>query len=212
MQGGFEQRFLESTRGQVVALLRRGPRTVDELAEAMGLTDNGVRMHLAALERDGIVHRSGSRRGEGAGKPAAIYELTAEAEARFSRAYAPVLGAVLEEIVARLPAERSEALLAGVGRRLAAGVMPPAGAGFEARLQTALGVLVSLGGAASLEERDGVRVIRGLGCPLASTVAHRPEACLMVESLLSEIVGRPVRQCCRHGDRPSCCFEVASAA
>jgi predicted ArsR family transcriptional regulator len=208
----FDRRFVESTRGQVVALLRRGPQTVDELALALGLTDNGVRMHLAALERDGVIHRSGSRRGEGAGKPAALYELTAEAEARFSRAYAPVLGAVLEEIVAALPAERTKALLASVGRRLATGLTPPAGTGFEARLQAALGALIGLGGAVALEDRNGVRVIRGLGCPLSSTVAHRPEACLVVESLLSEIVGQPVRQCCHHAKRPSCCFEVTPAA
>lgn len=57
-----------------------------------------------------------------------------------------------------------------------------------------------------------MRVIRGLGCPLSSTVSHRPEACRMVESLPGEIIGRSVRQCCRHGARPSCCFEVAPAA
>ena len=43
------RRFLESTRGQVVLLLRRGARTVEELAQALGLTDNAVRSHLAAL-------------------------------------------------------------------------------------------------------------------------------------------------------------------
>jgi hypothetical protein len=34
----------------------------------------------------------------------------------------------------------------------------------------------------------------------------------VVESLLSEIVGQPVRQCCHHAERPSCCFEVTPAA
>ena len=66
----------------------------------------------------------------------------------------------------------------------------------------------ALGGDAVLEERDGATVIRGCGCPLASAVARRPETCRAVEALLSEVVGLPARQCCRHGDRPSCCFEV----
>jgi predicted ArsR family transcriptional regulator len=212
MQGVFNRRFLETTRGQVVVLLRRGPRTVDELAQALNLTDNGVRVHLATLERDGAVRQSGVRRGEGAGKPASVYELTPEAEALFSRAYVPVLGALLEEVVAQLPPERSEAVLEGVGRRLAATVMPPSGLKFEARVDAAVGILAGLGGAVDLENQDGTLVIRGCSCPLSSAVARRPEACQVVEALLSEVIGVKVRQCCRHGDRPSCCFEVLPKA
>ena len=208
----FGRRFLETTRGQVVALLRNGPQTVDELAVALGLTDNAVRAHVATLERDGIVGQRGVRRGEGAGKPAAVYQLTPDAEAMFSRAYAPVLGAMLEELATAVPEERRKALLADVGRRLSIGLIPPADATRESRLQTALDVLGELGGVARLEDREGRSVIRGQGCPLSTTVARRPEACHVVEALLGEIVGTPVRQCCEHGQRPSCCFEVLPAA
>ena len=45
----WDQKFFESTRGKVVTLLRRGGRTVEELAEELGLTDYGVRAHLATL-------------------------------------------------------------------------------------------------------------------------------------------------------------------
>jgi predicted ArsR family transcriptional regulator len=209
---GFSQRFMESTRGQLVALLRRGARTVDDLAQALGLTDNGIRAHLATLERDGIVRQGGSRRGEGAGKPATLFELHPDAEVLLSRAYAPVLGALLEELVVQLAPEQSRALLEGVGRRLGATMLPPPTAGHAARVQAAVGVLNGLGGAAELEEKDGIQVIRGCGCPLSAAVARRPEVCGAVEALLSEVVGTRVRQCCRHGERPSCCFEVAPAA
>jgi predicted ArsR family transcriptional regulator len=210
--GGFNRRFLETTRGQVVALLRRGPQTVDELARALGLTDNGVRTHLATLERDGIVRQGGVRRGEGAGKPATLYELAPEAETLFSRAYVPVLVALLEEMIERLPPEQNVALLEGMGRRLAAGVAPVAAAGLDARLQAAVGVLNGLGGAAEIEERDGIRLIRGCGCPLSAAVSRRPELCAGVAALLGEVVGAEVRHCCRQGDRPSCCFEIEPAA
>ena len=65
-------RFMESTRGQIVSLLRRSARTVEELAGALGLTNNAIRNHLATLERDGIVRQEGIRRGPGAGKPATV--------------------------------------------------------------------------------------------------------------------------------------------
>src|SRR4051794_22550804 len=105
------QRFLDTTRGRIVALLRCRQRTVEELAQALQLTDNAVRAHLATLERDGLVRQSGVRRGPGVGKPATIYELPPDAEVVLSRAYPPVLTALLEELVARLPAEQTEAML-----------------------------------------------------------------------------------------------------
>jgi hypothetical protein len=42
-------------------------------------------------------------------------------------------------------------------------------------------------------------------------VARRPEVCRAFEALVREVVGAPARQCCHHGDRPSCCFEIAAA-
>src|SRR3954454_23138598 len=89
----WDRRFFASTRGRIVELLRRSSRTVEELAGALDLTDNAVRGHLAALERDRLVQQQGTRRG--AGKPAFEYVLTREAEGLFPKAYAPVLGNVL---------------------------------------------------------------------------------------------------------------------
>jgi predicted ArsR family transcriptional regulator len=205
------QRLLESTRGRILTLLRCSTSTVEELAQSLDLTDNAVRAHLATLERDGMVRPAGVRRGPGAGKPSTMYELAPDAEVVFSRAYPPVLAALLEELVARLPTDQTEALLLGLGQRLAGSFVAPAAASHRDRLRAAVGVLNALGGAAELEEHDGSAIIRGCGCPLAAAVARQPETCRAVESLLSAVVGVPVRQCCRHGERPSCCFEIAPA-
>ena len=87
-------RFLASTRGQVVILLRQGLATVDELATTLGLTDNAVRAHLAGLERDGLVVQAGVRRG--GGKPAYTYAITADAEQLFPKAYGAILSVLLD--------------------------------------------------------------------------------------------------------------------
>ena len=42
----WDQRFFGSTHGRIVTLLRRSGRTVEGLARALGLTDNGVRARL----------------------------------------------------------------------------------------------------------------------------------------------------------------------
>jgi predicted ArsR family transcriptional regulator len=92
----WRQRILATTRGQVLSLLRWGPRTVSELAAAVDLTENAVRLHLSGLERDGLVEQEGVRRG--AGKPAHVYQLSREPQNLFPKAYATVLGEVLARI------------------------------------------------------------------------------------------------------------------
>src|SRR5688500_5855074 len=121
----------------MVTLLRRSGRTVEELARALGLTDNGIRAHLAVLERDGIVRQRGSvRRGSGGGKPAYVYELTLEAEDLFPKAYEPTLRRLLDVLSDQLGPEESEALLRSAGRRLA-GEHSTRADGAHARLEPA---------------------------------------------------------------------------
>jgi predicted ArsR family transcriptional regulator len=208
---GWDRRFFDSTRGQIVTLLRRANRTVEDLARALDLTDNGVRAHLAVLERDGIVRQRGSvRRSSGGGKPAYVYELTQEAEELFPKAYEPTLRQLLDVLSERLGPKESEALLRSVGRRLAEEHSTRAD-GAHARLETAVEVLNELGGLAELEERDGAVVIRGYSCPLAGVTPEHPEVCRMAEALVAEVGGVSVHEHCDRGERPRCCFEVASA-
>jgi len=205
----WDERFFESTRGRIVTLLRRSNLTVEDLARALDLTDNGVRAHLAVLERDGIVRQRGSvrRSSSGGGKPAYVYELTQEGEELFPKAYQPTLGRLLDVLAERLGPEESEALLRSVGRRLAEDHSTRADG---ARLETAVEVLNELGGLAELEERDGALVIRGYSCPLAGVTPEYPEVCRMAEALVAEVAGVSVHEHCERGERPRCCFEIAS--
>jgi predicted ArsR family transcriptional regulator len=75
----------------------------------------------------------------------------------------------------------------------------------------AVEVLNELGGLAELEERDGALVIRGYSCPLAGVTPNHPEVCRMAEALVAEVAGVSVQEQCERGERPRCCFEVASA-
>jgi predicted ArsR family transcriptional regulator len=205
----WNQKFFESTRGRIVTLLRRYGRTVEELASRVDLTDNGIRAHLATLERDGIVRQRGSvRRGSGGGKPAYVYELTTEAENLFPKAYEPVLRQLLDVLARQLGPEESEALLRRVGRSIAEGQTVPAD-GVRARLEAAVGILNELGGLAELEEREGSYIIRGYSCPLAAMTQDHPAVCRMAEALLTELASVPVYEHCDRGERPRCCFEVA---
>jgi predicted ArsR family transcriptional regulator len=196
-----------SSRDKVVRLLRRARRSVNDLAGALGLTDNAVRAHLTRLERDGLVQQVGSR--PGVRKPESIYDLTPEAERLFSQAYAPVLGALLAVLETRLDGAELDAQLREVGRRLAAPhVGSMAGLSLRERADRTVRILEELGGLAGVDERDGQLHVRGFGCPLSRVVAEHPRLCVVAQALVGELLGRDVREQCERGERPKCCFAV----
>ena len=207
----FETRFFASTRGKIVVLLRRARHTVDELASAVGLTDNAVRAHLATLERDGLVQQRGVRRGEG--KPASLYELTPDAERLFPKAHAPVLGALLAVLEERSSSDDMSSAMRQAGQRLGESLPAPQGTPHE-RLEAAARVLGSLGALAEVEAGDGegLRLV-GYSCPLGTIVQEHPQACLVAEALVARASGLQVAEACDRGEGrpPRCRFEVEPA-
>jgi predicted ArsR family transcriptional regulator len=203
-----------TTRERLIALLRRGRRSVEELAAALGLTDNAVRAQLQTLQREGVARAAEQRRDGSVGKPATLYDIEPAAEPAFSRAYAPVLTALLAELQRRDDPREMEALLRGVGRELAAdAAAAPATVRPETRARRAVAVLAALGAEAELERADDGFVIRGHSCPLSAAVCVEPNMCAAVEELVGAVAGAPTRECCDRGDeRPRCCFHIALPA
>jgi predicted ArsR family transcriptional regulator len=203
----WDRRFFASTRGQIVTLLRRGDRTVDDLAQELRLTDNAVRSHLAALERDGLVAQGGLRRG--GGKPAFVYDLTPEAKRLFPKADGPLLRHLLDVLAQRLPAAAFDDILAEVGQRAAASFpVADADRDLRARVHRAVALLDELGGLAACEEGEDAFVIRGFGCPLAAAAPGHPAVCRLAAALLTDVIGVPVCERCEPGEPPRCRFDV----
>jgi predicted ArsR family transcriptional regulator len=206
----FTKRFVQSTRGQIVMLLRNGARTVNDLAQALQLTDNAIRAHLATLERDGFVQPSGFR--SGWRKPHVLYSLSEEGKALFPKAYATLLDQLLDVLKEKFSEKKTDALLREVGRRLAEASNPKAERTFESRLNEAIAIFGQLGGTVRLEERDRHLFIQGNDCPLANLSVKHAEICGMAEALLTEILQKRVRQCCKRSGSPQCCFEIEDGA
>lgn len=205
-----DERFFDSTRGRIVGLLRGTSRTVNGLAEALGLTDNAVRAQLLSLERDGLVRQGGVQRGFR--KPHFAYELTTEAEHLFPKAYDKLLNQLIGVLKGRLTPEALAEVLREVGRSVADSQIRDQTTGdLESRAKRALTVLESLGGSAEVEREDDKLVIRSGSCPLASAVSEHPEVCELAEALVAEIVGAPVQEHCNRAGQPKCCFEIIEA-
>ena len=199
------ERLLGDTQAKLLQLLRRSHQTINSLADALGLTDNAVRAHVAALSRDGIVADVGTQRDTG-GKPARVYALTTEGEELFPKAYALVLRELVAEIARKDGWPRALRLLRAVGRQVASDV--PASAEPGARVAAAATALRGLGGDFTVHRgAEGWR-LQGHGCPLAAVTAQQPQVCGLAKALIEDMTGLAVTECCEHGDRPQCGFRI----
>ena len=201
-------RLLGETQARMLQLLRRSRQTINDLSESLGLTDNAVRTHVAALSRDGIIEPVGTQRDTG-GKPARLYALTEAGEELFPKAYAMVLAGLVEEIARRDGRERADELLRAVGARAGSGVPRPDD--LPGRVEAAAAALRSLGGDVEVQRTDAGWRLQGFGCPLSSVTAAQAQVCALAQSLVETITGRPVTECCDRSGRPRCAFQVDHA-
>ncbi len=206
----WQRQLGETTRGRVVTALRRGERSVEELARLLRLTDNAVRAHLATLLREGVVRIVGVRRDGSVGKPATVYSVAEKGSALFSSAYSPLLSALLAELGQCLPPPQLEAILRSAGRRMAPPVSARATLAERARASAAF--LIGLGAEADLVETAEGYEIRGYGCPLSDVVSECPVTCGAVEELLSDVTGTAVREQCDRTGTPRCRFLIPAQA
>jgi predicted ArsR family transcriptional regulator len=207
MSSRFDDRFFSSTRGRLVLLLRESAKTVNELAEGLGITDNAVRAHVLSLERDQLVRSGGTV--PGTRKPHAVYELTATARNHFPRPYGSILKRLLFVLKDRLSLRDVTNDLRETGRTLAKDVaIAPDGD----RLASCVATLQELGGAARIVDDEGKLSIQSEACPFGDMVADHPEICQLAESMIEEIVEQPVREVCDRTGRPRCHFIIGPDA
>src|SRR5579863_2769991 len=113
-----ETRFFQSTRGRIVAALRRRrAASAVDLATEFGLSTNAVRQQLVFLERDGFVEERSVKRGPT--KPTLEYSLTPAAEGLFPQRYDRMLNAVLRDVRETSGEEAVGAIFERMGQRAA---------------------------------------------------------------------------------------------
>lgn len=200
--------FLGATRSRILLLLRRAPRTIHELAESLQLTDNAVRAHVAALERDRLVAQRGQR--ARVRKPAITYTLGPTADALFVKPYARVFGALVEEMKQRYGEAELTDALREIGAQLARERLGQVvGLKEKQRVDAIAALIDDLGGLAEVEGGAGHYVLTGYNCPLGAVVGDHPEVCRLTEALVAGLVGSgTVRECCQRGETTTCRFAI----
>lgn len=166
-------------------LKKRGALRAEDLATALGITVSGVRQHLTAMARDGLVTQEERR--EGRGRPKHFYGLTAFADSLFPRAYAELTNELLSylddespELVAHLFERRG-------ARRLERARERAAGRDFAGRVEAVAQILDEDGYLADFEAQpDGSFVITEHNCAVLGVARKFGQACSSEIAFLRE--------------------------
>lgn len=192
---------ITDTRRRLLELLRtRGAQTVEELARGLHLTRSSVRSHLAFLQADGHVVRSGVRAGKR--RPSIVYGLTATADVLFPTEYGE-FAASLMDALKQGGAGDLDALLRRVGDRWIARDLPSLeGTTGSERVKRVRDLLAARGFMPDLGRARNGHTLREYNCPLMPLAVTHIEICDSVHRWLNALVGAPLRrlQCMRQGD------------
>jgi predicted ArsR family transcriptional regulator len=106
-----EPRPLSASRSAVLSLLQReGPISAESLAKKLGLTGMAIRLHLGALESEGLARFSSEARPRG--RPVQMWSATAKAAARFADSHSALAIDIIRQMKRAFGEEGMDRILA----------------------------------------------------------------------------------------------------
>jgi predicted ArsR family transcriptional regulator len=165
--------------------------TVENLSKSLGITDNAVRQHLVALERDGMVAR-GETQSTG-GRPEQLYGLTAAGNELFPRHYSwfaeLLINSLQEEQGTDALRKRLESLGTGIGRQIKTRLM--AIEDKPGRIRALSGIMQELGYQSGWADspNENLPMIEASNCVFHTLAQRYPEVCYFDLAMMAEVVG-----------------------
>ncbi len=197
-----------SSDAQVLDLLRsHGPLSVAQMASAMQVTPTAVRQRLGRLLAQGVVSRQPVRSGRG--RPWHAYSLTQKGLRLTGSNFTDLALALWREIRAMSDGELRRVLV----RRLAATLAEAysgqvLGRSTGERMRSLTSLLGQRRVPFSVEQQEGVPVLKALACPYPELAEADPDVCLMETILFGDLLGEEVQLAeCRREGAPCCRFQ-----
>ena len=195
---------MTATREKVLqTLLTRPKRTINELAEEVGISPISVRHHIASLEADNLVASEEER--HGVGRPRQVYSLTEAGMEMFPTRYVRLTVRLLEQLKENLPGPIVDKLFTQIAQGLAKEFASDAQAenmNIEQRLDLVKMALQQEGFNIEWEQQGNEYHIREISCPYYHVGQNHPEVCSVDQVFISTILSAPAEKtkCILNGD------------
>ena len=186
------------------SLLLNQQRTVNELAESVGINPISVRHHVNKLEAEGLIQSQEER--HGVGRPRLVYSLTNKGMEQFPQRYLQLTLRLLEQLKTSLP----EKVLGDLFRNVAEGIagdltehVDLKELDLRERLELLREALTAEGFMVDLEEDESSYYIIEASCPYHHVGEDFPEICAVDNALIAHFTAsKPERiECILDGDK-----------
>jgi len=185
---------MKSTRDRILQTLLRTPnRTINDLAEAVGINPISVRHHLTNLQMEGLVLADEER--HGVGRPRLVYSLTKEGMEKFPTRYLRLTTLLLHQLKETMPRPLVARLFNQIAEDLAhdyEGQMQ--GLSMEERLDFVQTLLAEEGFTVEWEKKGDQYQIHEISCPYYQIGVAHPEVCTVDQTLISRMLALPANK------------------
>lgn len=202
-----------STHDKILqALLHHPQRSINALAEDVGINPISVRHHLTNLQAQGLV--SAKEEKHGVGRPRLVYALTQDGMEKFPTKYLRLTTRLLAQMKETMPGPLVRDLFSQMAENLAsqyAGRMQ--GLDIEQRLDFLKDLLSQEGFTVEWEKKGSGYQIHEISCPYYQIGVAHPEVCAVDQTLISRMLALPADkvQCVLDGGA-HCTYAVQPAA
>ncbi|HEX2696255.1 MAG TPA: winged helix-turn-helix transcriptional regulator [Anaerolineales bacterium] len=193
---------MKSTRDRILQTLHRQPRrTINELAEAVGINPISVRHHLTNMQVEGLIVSEEER--HGVGRPRLVYVLTEDGLEKFPTRYLRLTTRLLTQMKETMPAPMVSKLFSQIAEDLASDYSEQMhGLSMEERLEFVKSLLAEEGFTVEWEKKGDQYQIHEISCPYYQIGVNHPEVCTVDQALISKMLAVPAEkvQCVLNGN------------
>ncbi len=192
---------MHAVRKHILEILKEeNGATVAELADKLAMAPVSVRHHLDILQGDNLIQVERIERKGNVGRPQLIYALTEGATSYFPNNFAALAGNLVRQLKQILPQEQVECAFRSLAHELAGelGGADMAEATFEMRLERVTAFLNERGYLAHWEHAgdnpEAGYLLHKCNCPYAGVAGQHSELCLMDQTLMDDLLGKPCQR------------------
>ena len=192
---------MKSTRDRILQTILHQPRrTINELAESVGINPISVRHHLTNLQVEGLVTAEEER--HGVGRPRLVYFLTEEGMEKFPTRYLRLTTRILDQMKESMSSPVVTKLFSQIADNMASKYTEQVqGLGMEERLDFVKTLLAEEGFTVEWEKKGELYQIHEISCPYYQIGINHPEVCTVDQALISKMLALPAEkvQCMLNG-------------
>jgi predicted ArsR family transcriptional regulator len=185
---------MKSTRERILQSLLSHPNsTINDLAEAVGISPISVRHHLTSLQAENLVAAEEER--HGVGRPRLVYILTEKGLERFPTRYLRLTNRLLDQMKESLPPAAINKLFTGLAEDIAGDYSQQVKfLSAEEKLDFIKSLLAQEGFSVEWERQGKDYHIHETNCPYFHVGQTHPEICTVDQTLISEVLSIPYKR------------------